>query len=94
MMPSKPTHNKSPWNSLEIAKLSISAIAPFILAFFGYLIWGAQRAIVEQREIVLKEEQKAADVRARLTRICDSCGSRCSTMPLLSFEKSLRITFM
>jgi hypothetical protein len=65
MMPSKPTDNKGPWNSLEIAKLAVSVTTPFILAFFGYLIWGAQRAIVEQRETVLREEQKAAEVQAR-----------------------------
>ena len=65
MAPSSTADNKGPWNSLEIAKLVVSSIAPFILAFCGYVIWDAQRMIVEQREIVLREEQKAADARAK-----------------------------
>jgi hypothetical protein len=64
MTPSS-TADKGPWNSLEIAKFAASVIAPFILAFCGYLIWDAQRAIVERREIVLREEQKAADARTK-----------------------------
>lgn len=65
MPQSDATACKSPWNSLEIAKFVVSVISPFILAFCGYLIWDAQRTIVERRELVLKEEQKAADARAK-----------------------------
>lgn len=57
--------SQSPWNSLEIAKFAVSIIAPFMLAFFGYFIWDAQRMIVERREIALREEQKAAEARAK-----------------------------
>jgi hypothetical protein len=54
-----------PWNSLEIAKFVVSTITPFILAFVGYVIWDAQRTIIEQREIVSIRNQKAADLRSR-----------------------------
>lgn len=64
MMPSN-VANKGPWNSLEIAKFVVSSIAPFVLALCGYVIWDAQRAIVEQREIALKGEQKATDARSK-----------------------------
>jgi hypothetical protein len=57
--------NKGPWNSLEIAKFVASSIVPFVLAFCGYVIWDAQRVIVEQREIALKGEQKATDARSK-----------------------------
>lgn len=50
---------------MEIAKFAVSVISPFFLAFCGYLIWDAQRTIIERREIVLKEERKAADARAK-----------------------------
>lgn len=50
---------------MEIAKFAVSVIAPFMLAFCGYFIWNAQRMIVERREIVLREERKAANAHAK-----------------------------
>jgi len=64
MIPSSAA-DKSPWNSLEIAKFAVSVIAPFTLAFCGYLIWDAQRMIVARSEIVLREERTAADARVK-----------------------------
>ena len=65
MMLSNVTDNNGPWNSLETAKVVVSSIAPFALAFCGYVIGDAQRVIVEQREIALKGEQKATDARSK-----------------------------
>src|SRR5690349_16183493 len=65
IMASSNTADKSPWNSLEIAKFAVSVIAPFMLAVCGYFIWDAQRMIVERGEVVLREERKVADARAK-----------------------------
>lgn len=54
-----PNERKSPWNSLEIAKLCAGLLTPILIAFFGFLIqqqlaeqnrsWQSQQRLANQR---------------------------------------------
>lgn len=55
------------WNSLEIVKLAISSVTPFILLVLSFLARNAQRSAVERHELRLKSTQVAdeADTKTR-----------------------------
>jgi len=53
---------KSPWNSLEIAKLCAGMLTPILIAFFGFLI---QQQLAEQSRS-WQSEQRLADRRLQV----------------------------
>ncbi len=50
---------RSPWNSLEIVKLTTSFVTPFFLIVLSYLVWDTQRLIVERHDHDLRNAHAA-----------------------------------
>jgi hypothetical protein len=48
---------KSPWNSLEKAKLGMGIITPVVIVIVGYFIWSIQNDAIQHQQSVLEAEK-------------------------------------
>ena len=53
--------NSRIWNSLEICKLAATVATPLIVFVLGYMIWNAQREVIQRWEHDQAEQKQAAD---------------------------------
>jgi hypothetical protein len=86
MPPLDRASKSSPWNSLEVAKLMVSAATPLFVALLAAVIWSTQRTVVERWEVQQQLDRRLAEAelqeRGRLRDLRDSLYSQAG--PLLN----------